>query len=131
VDRLIGVATAPGPTPTTRMFVRSEFDAGGAREHAHAAFGEAIRGIAGHRPIFVDRGDVDDAAASALLQHLPGGNLSAEEGVLRLMFSTLSYCASVVSRIDVRVSTPALFTMTSTRPNFSTVVSISFCSSAT
>ena len=114
--------------------MRSEFDARGARERAHAAFvGKAIRGITWHRPIFVDRIDVDDAAASALLQHLLGGNLSAEEGTLQGGLSTLSYWASVVSSVfDVRVPTPALFTMTMTRPNFAAATRpISFCNSAT
>ena len=36
-----------------------------------------------------------------------------KKALLRLISITLSYCASVVSRIDVRVSTPALLTMMS------------------
>ena len=40
-----------------------------------------------------------------------------KKALLRLISSTFSYCASVVSRIDVRVSTPALLTMMSSRPN--------------
>src|SRR5262249_49507715 len=42
--------------------VAGEFDTGGAREHAHAALGKAISGIAGHWPVLVHRTDVDDAA---------------------------------------------------------------------
>ena len=40
-----------------------------------------------------------------------------KKALLRLIAITLSYCASVVSRIDVRVSMPALLTMMSSRPN--------------
>ena len=40
-----------------------------------------------------------------------------KKALLRLMSSTFSYCSSVVSSTDVRVSTPALFTMMSSRPN--------------
>ena len=40
-----------------------------------------------------------------------------KKALFRLMSSTRSYCASVVSRIDVRVSMPALLTMMSRRPN--------------
>ena len=42
-----------------------------------------------------------------------------KNALFRLMSSTLSYCASVVSSTEVRVSTPALLTMMSTRPNAS------------
>ena len=44
-------------------------------------------------------------------------NWVPKKALLRLMSSTFSYWASVVSRIDVRVSTPALLTMMSSRPN--------------
>ena len=40
-----------------------------------------------------------------------------KNALFRLMSSTFSYCSSVVSSIEVRVSTPALFTMMSSRPN--------------
>ncbi len=43
-----------------------------------------------------------------------------KKALLRLISITFSYCASVVSRIDVRVSTPALLTMMSSRPKAST-----------
>ncbi len=47
-----------------------------------------------------------------------------KKALFRLMASTFSYCASVVSRMEVRVSIPALFTMTSSRPKLETAVSI-------
>ena len=50
-----------------------------------------------------------------------------KNALLRLIDSTLSYCSSVVSSTEVRVSTPALLTMTSTRPNWLTAASISVC----
>ena len=40
-----------------------------------------------------------------------------KKALFRLMSITLSYCASVVSSTEVRVSTPALLTMMSSRPN--------------
>jgi hypothetical protein len=40
----------------------------------------------------------------------------AKNALSRLMSRTRSYCSSVVSRMDVRVSTPALLTRMSTRP---------------
>ena len=64
--------------------VRSEFDAGGAGEHPHSPLREAIGGIAGHRPLLVHRHDVDDAPAAALLDHLLGRNLRAEERTLEI-----------------------------------------------
>ena len=54
-----------------------------------------------------------------------------KNALLRLTSSTLSYCASVVSRTEVRVSTPALFTMMSRRPNFATAASTRRCRSCT
>ena len=47
-----------------------------------------------------------------------------KKALFRLMSITLSYCASVVSRTDVRVSMPALFTMMSSRPNALTAASM-------
>jgi hypothetical protein len=44
---------------------------------------------------------------------------------------TFSYCASVVSRIDVRVSMPALLTMMSSRPKASTAALTSRSRSST
>jgi len=60
VERLMGVATAPGVLRQT------------------------VSGIAGHRPILVHRGNVYDATAVALLDHLPGGQLGAEKGALEV-----------------------------------------------
>ena len=54
-----------------------------------------------------------------------------KNALLRLTDSTLSYCASVVSSTEVRVSTPALFTMMSMRPNRCTAASISRCTAST
>ncbi len=54
-----------------------------------------------------------------------------KNALFRLISITRSYWSSVVSRTDVRVSMPALFTMTSSRPNAFTVASISACSSST
>jgi len=54
-----------------------------------------------------------------------------KNALLRLTFSTKSYCFSVVSSTLVRVSTPALLTMMSNRPNRFTAVSTSICRSAT
>ena len=47
-----------------------------------------------------------------------------KNALFRLMSITFSYCSSVVSSTDVRVSTPALFTMMSSRPNAFTAASI-------
>jgi hypothetical protein len=49
-----------------------------------------------------------------------------KNALLRLTAITLSYCASLVSRTEVRVSMPALFTKMSSRPNLSTAASTSF-----
>ena len=54
-----------------------------------------------------------------------------KNALLRLISSTFSYCASVVSSTDVRVSTPALLTMMSSRPNCFTAASTSVCRSST
>jgi hypothetical protein len=56
-----------------------EFDPGRARQHAHAAFRQAVGGVAGHRPILVNRADVDDASAAALPDHLLGGDLRPQK----------------------------------------------------
>ena len=84
VEVLIGVATAPGPTPTTQDVVRAQLDAGLTGQHAHPALGQAVGGVAGHRPVLVHRGDVDDPAPAALGDHLLGGQLGAEEGALQV-----------------------------------------------
>ena len=44
---------------------------------------------------------------------------------------TMSNWCSVVSSVEVRVSMPALLTMTSSRPKAATVLSTRFCRSAT
>src|SRR5215469_6463120 len=74
----------PRAHPDDTDVVFGELDTGGAREHAHTPFGETIGGVAGHRPILVHRGDVDDATAATLLDHLLGGKLRAEEGALQV-----------------------------------------------
>src|SRR5690606_14550340 len=56
--------------------VRRELDSGRAREHPHTALRETISRIAGHRPVLMDRTDIDNAAAIALLDHLFGSDLS-------------------------------------------------------
>ena len=47
-----------------------------------------------------------------------------KKALFRLISMTFSYCASVVSSTEVRVSMPALLTMMSTRPNALTARSI-------
>ena len=54
-----------------------------------------------------------------------------KKALFRLTSSTFSYCSSVVSSTEVRVSMPALFTMMSSRPNAFTVAAISRSRSAT
>ena len=54
-----------------------------------------------------------------------------KKALLRLISITFSYCASVVSRTDVRVSMPALLTMMSSRPKASTAASMSRSRSST
>src|SRR5262245_30976741 len=61
-----------------------QFDAGGAREHRHAAFGKAISSIAGHGPIFVHGRDINDTAAATLLDHLFGRKLCSEKSTLQV-----------------------------------------------
>jgi hypothetical protein len=64
--------------------MRRKFDPCGARKHAHPALRQAVGDVAGHWPILVHRSDVYDAAAVALLDHLPGGELRAEKGALEV-----------------------------------------------
>ena len=54
-----------------------------------------------------------------------------KNALFRFMSKTKSYCFSVVSSTDDRVSTPALFTMMSSRPNAFTVSSTSRWRSST
>src|SRR5215471_5430218 len=70
--------------PDNPNVVSSEFDARRARQQAHTAFGQAIRGVSRHWPVLVHRGNVDNAAAASLLDHLPGHNLRAEKGALEI-----------------------------------------------
>ncbi len=127
VEVLIGVATAPGPTPTTRMLCGAEFHARRARQHAHSALREAVRCIARHRPVLVHGGDIDDAAAAALLDHLLRRQLGSEEGAFQIDGQH-----SLILRLgcieDWRYASrhPALLTMMSTRPNALTAASTSF-----
>src|SRR5207302_843014 len=53
-------------------------------EHAHATFRHAVRRVAGHGPVFVHRGHVDDPTTAALRHHLLGRELRAEEGALEV-----------------------------------------------
>src|SRR4029077_13332761 len=96
-----------------------EFDARGAREHPHTALGQAIGGVTRHRPILMHRGNVNNAPATALLDRLIiclAASWVPKNAPLRLVASTFSYCSSVVSSTEVRVSTPALLTMMLRRP---------------
>ena len=54
-----------------------------------------------------------------------------KKALLRFTPRTNSYSFSVVSSTEVRVSTPALFTMTSSRPKALTAESTSRCRSST
>src|SRR5215467_9877381 len=61
-----------------------KFDPRGARKHSHSALRQTVGGITGHWPILMYRGDVDDVAPTALLDHLPGGKLGAEKRALEV-----------------------------------------------
>ena len=124
VERLIGVATAPGPTPTTRMPCAAS---------STPAVRVSIRMPPLARQYGVFPGIGQSSCTEVMLTIRPGPPcliicLAAiwvpKKALFRLIVSTLSYCSSVVSRTDVRVSTPALLTMMSTRPNFATAASI-------
>jgi hypothetical protein len=80
----------------------------------------------------VYRTDIDDATAAALFLIIClAANCVPKKALLRLTAITLSYCASIVSRTEVRVSMPALFTIMSSRPKLSTAASTSFSRSGT
>src|SRR5690606_18100736 len=64
--------------------VRRELDSGRARKHPHTALRETISRIAGHRPVLMDRTDIDNAAAIALLDHLFGSDLSTEKSAFKV-----------------------------------------------
>src|SRR6266568_2031488 len=83
VDRLIGVSTAPGPTPTTWMSCGPS-STPAVRVSIRIPPLDAIGRVARHRPVLVDRADVDDPPAGALGDHLLGGELRAEEGALEI-----------------------------------------------
>src|SRR6202011_1803815 len=81
IDRRVHRARAD---PDHEDIVLCELEACSAREHAHTALGEAVCRVAGHRPVLVHRGDVDDAAAATLLDHLLGCDLRSKEGALEV-----------------------------------------------
>src|SRR6478736_136129 len=64
--------------------VLPELHPGGSRQHPHAALGDAVGGVAGHRPVLVHRRHVDDDAATALGDELLRRALAAEEGALEV-----------------------------------------------
>ena len=64
--------------------VRSQLHACGPGQHAHAPLREAVRGVAGHRPVLVDRGHVDDPSTTPLSDHLLGRQLGSEERALQI-----------------------------------------------
>src|SRR5215469_4472504 len=74
----------PRADPDDEDVVLGELDTCGPCEHAHPAFGQPVGSVAGHRPVFVHRGDVDNMTAATLLDHLLGRNLRAEEGALQV-----------------------------------------------
>lgn len=73
--------------------VRSEFHTGGARQNPHSTLGKATRGVAGHRPILVDRGKVDDAGRLRLASASAWLQAGAEEGALQVDLQYLSRIA--------------------------------------
>ena len=90
------------------MLCGRELDAGGAGQHAHPALRQAVRGVARHRPVLVHRRDVDDPPAVALLDHLLGGELRAEEGALEVhvqheLVLVLGRVEDRRTRLDARV----------------------------
>src|SRR5438270_1667382 len=64
--------------------VGGEFQADGAHQHAHAAFGTTIGHVLRHGQVLVDGGDVDDASRDFAFDHLAGGGLSAEKGTFQV-----------------------------------------------
>ena len=122
---LIGVATAPGPTPTTVMPCGPSSTPAVRVSMRMPPLDRQYGGVAGHRPVLVHRGDVDDPAAAALGDHLLGRELGAEERALQVDRRSPSRTAPRWCRgPTVRVSTPALLTMMSSRPNALTAASI-------
>ena len=131
VSRLIGVSTAPGPTPTTRIPWGPS---------STPAVRVSMRMPPFDRQYAVLPGIGQSSWTDVMLMMRPPSPCLIicfaaiwvpKNALLRLISSTFSYCSSVVSSTEVRVSTPALFTMMSTRPNSFTVVSTSRCRSAT
>ena len=128
---LIGVATAPGPTPTTRMLCGPS---------STPAVRVSMRMPPLDRQYGVLPGIGQSSWTEVMLMIEPpppwaiicfAASCVPKNALFKLIAITFSYCASVVSRIDVRVSTPALLTMTSSRPNAFTHWSISICRSST
>ena len=120
VDALIGVATAPGPTPTTLMPCGPS---------SMPAVRVSIRMPPLDRQYGVLPGMGQSSCTEVMLMIRPpspwaiiclAASWVPKKALLRLMAITFSYCASVVSRTDVRVSMPALLTMMSSRPKAST-----------
>src|SRR5664279_4433694 len=103
----------------------------GPGEHSCPALGQAVGGVARHRPVLVHRTDVMIAPPPPCAIICFAASWVPKNALFRFTFSTKSYCASVVSSTPVLVSTPALLTMMSTRPNFFTAASTSVCRSAT
>ena len=117
VAALIGVSTAPGPTPTTSTPCGAS---------STPAVRVSIRMPPLDRQYGVLPGIGQSSWTEVMLMIRPPSPwaiicLAAiwvpKKALFRLMSSTRSYCASVVSSTDVRVSMPALLTITSTRPN--------------
>ena len=80
----MGVATAPGPTPTTRMLCGASSTPAVRVSIRMPPLERQYASVAGHGPIFVHRSDVDDSPAAALLDHLFGRKLGSEEGALQI-----------------------------------------------
>ena len=118
----MGVATAPGPTPTTWMPCGPS---------STPAVRVSIRMPPLDRQYAVLPGIGQSSCTEVMLMIRPPAPCAIicfaaiwvpKKALLRLMSITRSYWSSVVSRTEVRVSMPALLTMMSSRPNASTVV---------
>ena len=121
VEALIGVATAPGPTPTTVTPCGPS---------STPAVRVSMRMPPLDRQYGVLPGIGQSSCTEVMLMIRPpvpwaiiclAASWVPKKALFRLIAITLSYCASVVSSVDVRVSMPALFTMMSSWPNAFTV----------
>ena len=83
IDATSGVAVSPGDTVLHADAVLAELQGGGLAEADHARLGRRVRGAEEHRHARVQRGDVDDRPAAALLDHLPRRVLDAQEHALQ------------------------------------------------